>query len=103
MDAELDAARRYVLGSMALTTATHAGLASTLSALVGSGLPADWLAEHQRALTEVTVDEVQQAARRYMAPGGLTGVVVGDAGVVAEPLRALGAVEVASSGGAAPE
>jgi len=102
-DAELDAARRYVLGSMALTTATHAGLASTLSALVGSGLPADWLAEHQRALTEVTVDEVQQAARRYMAPGGLTGVVVGDAGVVAEPLRALGAVEVASSGGAAPE
>src|SRR3712207_7849992 len=35
---ELDAARRYVLGSMALSTATHAGLASTLSALAGSGL-----------------------------------------------------------------
>ena len=32
---ELDAARRYVLGSMALSTATHAGLASTLTALVG--------------------------------------------------------------------
>ena len=47
-EAELDAARRYILGSMALSTATHAGLASTLSALVGAGLPADWLAEHQR-------------------------------------------------------
>jgi zinc protease len=96
-EAELDGARRYVLGSMALTTATHAGLASTLSALVGSGLPADWLAEHQRALTQVTVDEVQEAARRYLAPGVLTAVVVGDAEVIAEPLRALGAVEVSGT------
>jgi zinc protease len=102
-DDELDAARRYVLGSMALTTATHAGLASTLSALVGAGLPADWLAEHQRDLTQVTVEQVQEAARRYLAPGALTAVVVGDAAQVAEPLQALGAVEVTTSDGAAPE
>ncbi|MGY1807257.1 M16 family metallopeptidase [Blastococcus sp. SYSU D00669] len=95
-EAELDGARRYVLGSMALATATHAGLASTLSALVGAGLSADWLAEHQRALAAVTVAEVQEAARRYLAPSALTAVVVGDAGVVAEPLRALGAVQVAA-------
>jgi zinc protease len=94
-DAELDAARRYVLGSMALSTATHAGLASTLSALVGSGLPTDWLAEHQRALAAVTVDEVAEAARRHLAPEALTTVVVGDADRVAEPLRALGTVEIA--------
>ena len=88
---------------MALTTATHAGLASTLSALVGAGLPADWLAEHQRALTAVTLEEVQEAARKYMAPSALTGVVVGDAAEVAEALRALGAVEVTGTGdGAAP-
>ena len=53
-DAELDGARRYILGTMALSTATHAGLASTLSALVGAGLPAGWLADHQRALEAVT-------------------------------------------------
>jgi predicted Zn-dependent peptidase len=99
-DDELDAARRYVLGSMALTTATHAGLASTLSALVGSGLPADWLVQHQRDLTEVTVEQVQEAARRYLAPTALTAVVVGDADVVAAPLQALGEVEVARSGDA---
>jgi zinc protease len=93
-DAELDAARRYVLGSMALSTATHAGLASTLSALVGSGLPTGWLAEHQRALAAVTVEEVAEAARRYLAPEALTTVVVGDADRVAGPLRALGPVEV---------
>ena len=98
-EAELDAARRYVLGSMALTTATHAGLASTLSALVGSGLPADWLAGHQRALAAVTAEEVQDAGRRYLAPGALSTVVVGDAGVVAESLEALGPVTVTGGGG----
>ena len=53
---------------MALSTATHAGLASTLSALVGAGLPADWLAEHQRALAAVTVDGGRRRPpRRYLA------------------------------------
>ena len=93
-EAELDGARRYVLGSMALTTATHAGLASTLSALVGAGLPVDWLAEHQQALAAVTVDEVQDASRRYLAASALTAVVVGDAGRVTEPLGALAPVSV---------
>jgi predicted Zn-dependent peptidase len=95
-EAELDAARRYVLGSMALSTATHAGLASTLSALLGAGLPADWLTEHQQALAEVTVGQVQEAARRYLSPSALTADVVGDAAEVAEPLRTLGPVEVAA-------
>jgi zinc protease len=93
-DAELDGARRYVLGSMALATATHAGLASTLSALVGAGLPVDWLAEHQRDLAAVTVEEVQEAARRYLAASALTTVVVGDAGQIAESLGALAPVSV---------
>jgi zinc protease len=96
-DEELDAARRYVLGSMALSTATHAGLASTLSALAGSGLPPQWLAEHQQALARVTVEEVQEAARRFLQPSGLTAVVVGDADRVADALRAFGLVEVVPS------
>ena len=100
-EAELAAARRYVLRSMALSTATHAGLASTLSALTGSGLPPQWLAEHQQALARVTVEEVREAARRFLQPGGLAAVVVGDAGEVAEPLRAFGPVEVVSSADAA--
>ncbi len=93
-EAELDAARRYVLGSMALSTATHAGLASTLSALVGAGLPVGWLAEHQRALEAVTVDQVQDVSRRYLAPGALTAVVVGDAEVAEAQLTALGPLTV---------
>ncbi len=99
-EAELDAARRYVLGSMALSTATHAGLASTLSALVGAGLPADWLAGHQQALGAVTVEQAQEASRRYLAPGALTAVVVGDAGEVEAQLAALGPLTVRQDTGA---
>ncbi|TKJ19124.1 pitrilysin family protein [Blastococcus sp. CCUG 61487] len=99
-EAELDAARRYVLGSMALSTATHAGLASTLSALVGAGLPAGWLADHQRALEAVTVEQVQEVSRRYLAPSALTAVVVGDAEQVAASLGALGDLTVHRDGGA---
>ncbi|MGY5882803.1 M16 family metallopeptidase [Modestobacter lacusdianchii] len=96
-EAELDSARRYLLGTMALGTSTHAGLASTLSALFGAGLQADWLADHQRALATVTVDEVTEASRRWLAPSGLTAVVVGDAEEVADQLRVLGPVEVTAS------
>ncbi|MGY1637769.1 M16 family metallopeptidase [Geodermatophilus sp. SYSU D00742] len=99
---ELDSARRYVLGSMALSTATHSGLASTLSALVGADLPPNWLAGHQRALAEVTVEEVQAAAHRYMQPAALTAVVVGDAERVAAPLRALGPVDVTAGAATTP-
>ncbi|MGY2129122.1 M16 family metallopeptidase [Blastococcus sp. SYSU DS0617] len=99
-EAELDAARRYVVGSMALSTATHAGLASTLSALVGAGLPVGWLAEHQRALEAVTVEQVQEVSRRYLAPGALTAVVVGDAGPVEAQLAVLGPLTVRREPGA---
>ncbi|SDG70201.1 M16 family metallopeptidase [Klenkia brasiliensis] len=92
-EAELEAARRYLLGTTALATATHAGLASTLSALVGSGLPAEWLTEHQAALAATTLDEVTAAARRWLHPAGLTTVVVGDAERVADQLEALGPVQ----------
>jgi predicted Zn-dependent peptidase len=93
-EAELDGARRYILGSMALSTATHAGLASTVSALVGAGLPPGWLAEHQQALAAVTVEQVQEVSRRYLATAALTAVVVGDADRVAGPMGALAPVSV---------
>lgn len=93
-EAELESARRYLLGTLALGTATHSGLASTLSALFGAGLSAEWLADHQRALATVGVAEVAEASRRWLHPAGLTAVVVGDAAAVTEPLRVLGPVDV---------
>jgi zinc protease len=86
---EVASARQYAIGSLALSTATQSGLASTLASLVGTGLSIDWLADHAHRLARVPVDEVNAAAARFFAPSRLVTVVVGDAMRIAEPLAAL--------------
>jgi len=89
---ELDLARRYALGTLAMSTATQAGLASTLSSLAGQGLAPVWLAEHQKAVAAVTVDDIQTVSHRYLSVSTLATVVVGDAAVVRDSLESLAAV-----------
>ena len=83
---ELDQARRYAVGSLALSTASQAGLASTLSALTASGLGISWLRDSPKALAGVGVDDVLEAAGRYLAPSRLTTVLVGDVAQVLGPV-----------------
>jgi predicted Zn-dependent peptidase len=90
---EVASVQQYAIGSLALSTATQAGLASTLSALAAFGLGLDWIIGHPKRLLDTTVDEVSAAASRFFAPSGFTSVVVGDAEAVSGPLSALGAVE----------
>ncbi len=87
--AEVDSVRQYAIGSLALSTATQAGLASTLSALAVFDLGLDWVIEHPRRLAAVGVDEVSAAAAEFLAPARLTSVVVGDAQTITAPLAAL--------------
>lgn len=91
---ELDQARRYAVGSLALGTASQAGLASTLSQLAGSGLGVEWLRESPKRLAAVTADDALAAAARYLAPARLTTVLVGDVEQVAEPVRGVLDVDV---------
>jgi zinc protease len=86
---ELDQARRYAVGSLALSTSSQAGLAGTLSQLAGAGLGIEWLRDHPRALAAVSVDDVLAAGDRWLAPMRLTPVLVGDSTVVEGPLRSL--------------
>jgi zinc protease len=90
---ELDQARRYAVGSLALGTASQAGLASTLSQLAAAGLGVEWLRDQPKRLAAVTVDDALAAAARYLAPTGLTTVLVGDAAQVTEPVRGVLDVE----------
>ena len=69
--------------------ATQAGLASNLVDLLGTGLDPSWLAEHSARLAKVTVDEVSAAAAAFFGPARFVGVVVGDAGRIADPVAAL--------------
>jgi predicted Zn-dependent peptidase len=90
---EVDSARQYAIGTLALSTATQAGLASTLSALSAFDLGLDWIREHPARLGATTVEQVSAAAARYFAPSSFTSVIVGDAEHIAEPLAQLGPVE----------
>jgi predicted Zn-dependent peptidase len=92
---ELDQARRYALGTMALGTASQAGLAGQVSQLAGAGLELSWLKQHAAALERVSVDDVLAAAARWFAPSVLTPVLVGDASVVAAGVGSLVDLETA--------
>jgi predicted Zn-dependent peptidase len=92
---ELENVRQYAVGSLALSVSTQAGLASTLSALIGVGLGLDWLRGHPRRLAAVTLDETFAAARTYLAPSGMLAVVLGEAAEIRDPLATLSPVETA--------
>jgi zinc protease len=86
---ELDAARRYAIGTFLTSTATQAGLASTLAGLLADGVDPEYLATYPARLSRVTLSEVNRAARQYFAPSQLTTIVVGDARIVFPQLEIL--------------
>jgi predicted Zn-dependent peptidase len=90
---ELDQARRYAIGSLQVGTASQGGLASLLSMLAGSGLGVDYLRDFPKQLQAVTVDDVADAAARYLLPKALTAVIVGDAKVIGDSVTRLLEVE----------
>jgi zinc protease len=89
---ELESVRQYAIGTLALSTATQSGLASTLAGLLGVGLQPDWLAEHTARLAAVRIEDVNAAAAEFFAPTRFASVVVGDADQVTGPLSAITAL-----------
>ncbi|WP_214369109.1 M16 family metallopeptidase [Pseudonocardia sp. H11422] len=89
---EVDAARRYAIGSLLISLDSQGGLAATLSALDADGLDVDWLRDRPARLEAVTYEQVAEAALEFFAPTRFTGVVVADAESVGTPLRALGGI-----------
>jgi zinc protease len=90
---ELDSARRYLIGTTALSTQTQSGLAEYLLALSLAGLGLDYLRDLPKRLEKVTIDEVRDAAAEYLAPARLPTVIVGDTKAIRESLETLDTVE----------
>ncbi|MGW4483441.1 M16 family metallopeptidase [Amycolatopsis sp. NPDC004368] len=93
---EVESVRQYAIGSLLTSTSSQSGLAGQLMALATTGLGVEWLQEHPARLAAVTGEQVAEAALEYFAPKRFTGVVVGDAEVLAPKLTALGDVTVGS-------
>lgn len=92
-EAEVASVRQYAIGTLAMSTATQSGLASTLAGLSAFGLGLDWLRDHPIRLQAATVEDVSAAAARFLAPAGFTSVIVGDAASIADSLATLVPVE----------
>jgi zinc protease len=93
-ESEIDNARHYAIGSLTIATSSQRGLARHLATLATLGLDLDWLLTHPGRLQAVTTGQVTEAAAEFFAPSRFTGVVVGDAKRLADPLAALGGVEL---------
>jgi zinc protease len=93
-DAELRAARDYLVGVFPLRFETPGPVVSAVGGLVTYGLPDDELERYRPAVEAVTADDVQAAARHHLDLERLAIVLVGDAGAVATDVGALGLGEL---------
>jgi zinc protease len=93
-DSEVDCARHYAIGALTIATSSQRGLAGHLVTLAALGMDLDWLLTHPGRLQAVTTGQVAEAAAEFFAPSRFTGVVVGDGKRLADPLAALGGVEL---------
>jgi len=89
---EIDAARRYAIGSLLISLDSQDGFASAISSLAVHGLGVDWLRAHPQRLAQVSPAEVAAVALEFFAPTAFTGVLVADAEVVWRGVQALGGV-----------
>jgi zinc protease len=87
---EVEAARDYAAGVFGLQIETARQVATRVTQLVVYDLPDDHFDRYRDVVRAVTREEATDAASRYIRPDEAQIVVVGDAEVVGEPLRALG-------------
>src|SRR5690606_35263193 len=67
-DAELEAAKKYIVGSYALSNlGTSGAIASTLLSLQQEGLGIDYMRRRDALINSVTLDDVKAAARKLLS------------------------------------
>ncbi|MCU0477482.1 MAG: insulinase family protein [Chloroflexi bacterium] len=93
-DAELRAARDYLVGVFPLRFETPGPVVSAVGGLMTHGLPEDELERYRPAIEAVTADGVLAAARAHLDLERLAVVLVGDADAVAGDVEALGLGEL---------
>jgi zinc protease len=89
-DAELAAARDYMVGVFPLRFETPGAVVGAIGGLFVSGLPDDELACYRDKIEAVTAQDVRKAAQDHIHPDRLAIVLVGDADVVRKDIEAAG-------------
>ncbi len=86
--------KNYMSGLYLLRLETQEGLANQLNGMKTLGLPENYLETYVTRVRSVEPDQVQAAAKKYMASGEAAIVVVGDASKIGDALKKFGDVSV---------
>lgn len=89
-EAELKAARDYLVGVFPLRFETPGAIVGALAGIVVHELPDDELERYRPAIEAVTAEEILEAARAHIAPERTAIVLVGDADAFSDALKAAG-------------
>ena len=85
--AELTNVKNYIAGMYLLRLETQDGVANQLNTMKTLGLPNDYLETYVTRVRSVEPDQIQAAAKKYIAPEQAAIVVVGDASKIGEVRR----------------
>lgn len=91
---ELEAAKGYLIGHLALEFETSEGVASQFLELMLHSLPLDYWSRYPERIRALGAEEVWSATRRYLDPERSTIVLVGDAQGFKKDLKKLGPARV---------
>ncbi len=92
--AELDAAKRSVVGSFALTLESPSNVLSRLLDVVDYGLPADYWDTYPQKIQAVTPADVRRVTQTYLGTGRIQVIAVGESQTIQPGLAAYGPVTV---------
>ncbi|HWV56876.1 MAG TPA: pitrilysin family protein [Longimicrobiales bacterium] len=93
-EAELEEAKAFLAGSFPLRLETADQVASQLAGSLLLGLPIEDVTEYPERIRAVTGDDVRRVAREYIDPDRVAVIVVGDATILLDRLRALGTIHL---------
>ncbi|WP_395827918.1 M16 family metallopeptidase [Elstera sp.] len=75
--AELESARDYLLGSLALSLDSTPAMADFIAGLQQDNLPATYFTDREAALRALTLDQVNAAVKRWVDPDKLVTIIAG--------------------------
>ena len=91
-DAELHAAKEYMINSFMFGFTTPASVVSQRARLEYYAYPDDYLEQYRKNIAKVTKTDVLNAARKYLHPDAFKLVVIGNAATFDQPLATFGKV-----------
>ena len=90
---EMERVRNYTVGNFILSNASRLGVLGQIAYIDFHGLPQEYLTQYAERVNSVTAEDVRSAAEKYLVPGQMSLVVVGDLSQVRPQLEALPQLE----------